>query len=232
MPLVERSGSIFTSDAQVLVNTVNCMGVMGAGIALEMRFRYPEMFRRYEAKCAADEIRIGTLDLDTGTTPWILNFPTKKHWRHPSRPEYLRAGLTAFRAAWEHWGIASAAFPLLGASHGGLAPEDSRRIMTEFLQDLPIDVEVWTFDPRSHDGLVEPLLRRLADSTDKQVAAESGLSVRIVALSRDALKEMTQLNQLASVPGIGEGALEKLFRYATRLRSEPARAEQGALPFE
>lgn len=232
MPIVERAGSIFTSDAQVLVNTVNCMGVMGAGIALEMRFRYPEMFHRYVAKCKAGRIRIGNLDLDTGTTPWILNFPTKKHWRHPSRPNYLRAGLTAFLDEWEDWGIASVAFPLLGASNGGLAPEISRRIMTEFFRDLPIAIEVWTFDARSHDGLIELLRWRLAGTADKQIATESGLSVRMVSMVRDALTEMTQLNQLASVPGIGEGALEKLFLYAMRLKSEPVRIEQAALPFD
>jgi O-acetyl-ADP-ribose deacetylase (regulator of RNase III) len=231
MPIVERIGSIFTSEAQTLVNTVNCLGVMGAGIALEMRYRHPEMFSRYAARCEAGEIRIGTLDLDTRSTPWILNFPTKKHWRHPSRPEFLRAGLAVFRNSWDHWGIESIAFPLLGASHGGLAPEDSRRIMTEYLDDLPIHVEIWAFDASSPDELIESLRRRLANATDRQISTESGLSVRIVAIARDSVATLTQLNQFGLIPGFGEGAMEKLYRYAKQLKASPAQAEQESLPF-
>lgn len=232
MPIIDRTGSIFTSDAQVLVNTVNCLGVMGAGIALEMRYRYPAMFRLYAQRCERNEVRIGTLDLHRETDPWILNFPTKKHWRHPSRPEYLTAGLTAFRESWNDFGIESIAFPLLGASHGGLAPAASRRIMTGFLDDLPIAVEIWTFDPIAPDDLIEPLRRRLATSTDQQIAKESRIPARAVTALRTAAETAHQVSQFGDLPGFGEGTMEKLFAFAIRSRDAGAPADQGVLQFE
>ncbi len=87
------SGNIFTSQCQVIVNTVNCVGVMGAGIALECRLRYPEMYDKYIQYCLESKINIGNLWIYKTESRWILNFPTKKHWKNPSKIEYLHAGL-------------------------------------------------------------------------------------------------------------------------------------------
>lgn len=232
MPIVERSGSIFTSDAQVLVNTVNCVGVMGAGIALEMRYRHPDMFRRYEAKCASGEIRIGALDLDTATTPWILNFPTKKHWRHPSRPEYLRAGLKNFCDRWEDWGITSVAFPMLGASHGGIKPDESRAIMIDFLADLPIDIEIWTYSPRGTDDLVPRLRQQFSQLPDGTLARESALSVKAIGAIRAELDRIEQLGQLAAIPGFGERTLGLTYSYAQSIDPRSPVATQAQLQLD
>ena len=75
------SGNIFTSKCQTIVNTINCVGVMGAGIALECRLRYPEMYKKYVELCENREISIGILWLYKSEDRWILNFPTKKHWK-------------------------------------------------------------------------------------------------------------------------------------------------------
>lgn len=86
-------GDIFSSPAQVLVNTVNTVGVMGKGVALEFKKRYPAMFKSYERVCDEKQLEIGKLLLWKGPEKWVLMFPTKKHWRSPSKLEYIEAGL-------------------------------------------------------------------------------------------------------------------------------------------
>src|SRR5437660_8061005 len=86
-------GDIFDSKAQVIVNTVNCQGVMGKGLALIFKQKYPEMFTVYERECKTGKLAIGKPTLYRKSTPWILNFPTKNHWRLPSKLEYLEKGL-------------------------------------------------------------------------------------------------------------------------------------------
>src|SRR5688572_26562315 len=93
-------GNLFESPAKVLVNTVNTVGVMGKGIALSFKQIYPEMFQRYVQLCESGQLDIGKLWLYKTPHKWILNFPTKKNWRAPSRLEYLEAGLRKFVATY------------------------------------------------------------------------------------------------------------------------------------
>jgi O-acetyl-ADP-ribose deacetylase (regulator of RNase III) len=134
---------LFDSPAQTLVNPVNTMGVMGAGLALAFRRRFPHaMFDDYARLCRAGSLRVGSLYLWRGASPWVLCFPTKTDWRLPSRIEYLEEGLRAFAATYRELGITSAAFPLLGSGCGGLDPEDVRRLLAAYLGPLPIPVAV------------------------------------------------------------------------------------------
>ncbi len=80
--------NLFDSPAQTLVNTVNTVGVMGKGIALAFKQRYPEMYRQYRELCQAGELEVGKLFVYQAGDKIIVNFPTKKHWRSPSRIEY------------------------------------------------------------------------------------------------------------------------------------------------
>ena len=138
------SGNLFDSPAQVFVNAVNTVGVMGKGIAKEFKERYPEMFHRYQALCESGEISIGKLWLYKTPDKWILNFPTKKHWRQPSRLEYIEAGLARFVESYSDYGIYSIAFPALGCGHGGLDFDSQvRPLMEKYLSDLPIDIFVY-----------------------------------------------------------------------------------------
>ena len=86
-----KSGHIFNTKAQTIVNTVNCVGVMGKGIALVFKLRYPNMFVVYKEHCNAKRIAPGKLWLykSEKNAPWVLNFPTKFHWKYPSKMEYL-----------------------------------------------------------------------------------------------------------------------------------------------
>jgi O-acetyl-ADP-ribose deacetylase (regulator of RNase III) len=132
------TGNIFTTKAQTIVNTVNCVGVMGAGIALECRLRFPEMYEKYVTLCDQGQLKIGLLWLYKGDERWVLNFPTKKHWKYPSKKEYLEKGLEKFLSTYEQKGISSIAFPLLGASQGGIDGEESLAIMLSYLEQATI----------------------------------------------------------------------------------------------
>lgn len=142
MEIIE-SGNIFESKAQTLVNTVNCIGVMGKGLALEYKKRYPEMFAVYQRLCKDKLLDIGKLWLYKGQNRWVLNFPTKYDWRQPATEYYLESGLDKFMKTYEERNISSIAFPLLGASNGGLAPEVSLKIMKHYLQHCKIPISIY-----------------------------------------------------------------------------------------
>lgn len=144
MPLqLIRNEDLFETDAQTIVNTVNCVGAMGKGIALEYKKRYPEMYIRYVELCERNLIRPGKLWLYKSTEKWVLNFPTKDHWRTPSKLEYLEEGLEKFVATYREKNIRSIAFPLLGANNGKLDPKSSLEIMTHYLSECDIPVSIY-----------------------------------------------------------------------------------------
>lgn len=137
-------GNLFTSPARVLVNTVNTVGVMGKGIAKTFKDIYPEMFREYQKLCERGQFDIGNLWLYRTPHKWVLNFPTKRHWRNPSKPEYIQAGLEKFVAMYSQYRITSIAFPKLGCGNGGLDWDSQVRPMMEhYLKPLPLDVFIY-----------------------------------------------------------------------------------------
>lgn len=137
-------GDLFQSPAQVLVNTVNTVGVMGKGIALEFKRLFPEMFKQYRDLCETGNLSIGTLWLYKTPNKWVLNFPTKTHWRQPSRIEYIEAGLEKFAETYSKMGIHSIAFPPLGCGNGQLDFEtEVQPLMERYLRKLPIEVFIY-----------------------------------------------------------------------------------------
>jgi O-acetyl-ADP-ribose deacetylase (regulator of RNase III) len=137
-------GDLFQSPAQVLVNAVNTVGVMGKGIALEFKRMFPDMFHQYRDLCEAGKVSIGTLWLYKTSNKWILNFPTKQHWRHPSRIEYIEAGLSKFAETYSKMGIHSIAFPPIGCGNGQLDfATEVQPLMEKYLRKLPIEVFIY-----------------------------------------------------------------------------------------
>lgn len=145
--IIYVKGNIFESPAQVLVNTVNTVGVMGKGIAKQFKDIYPEMFAQYQVFCENKDLDIGKLWIYKSDHKWILNFPTKKHWRSPSKLEYIEAGLEKFVSTYEEKGITSISFPLLGCGNGGLDWENEvKPLMEKYLRPLPIEVYIHLTD--------------------------------------------------------------------------------------
>lgn len=209
------TGNIFTSKCQTIVNTVNCVGVMGAGIAYECRLRYPKMYERYVQLCKDKQILIGTLWLFKGEDKWILNFPTKFHWKYESKPEYLEKGLRKFVETFKEKGITSVAFPLLGASNGGIPESVSIQIMTEHLDKCDIDIEIYYYDPLAYDDLFIKFKTLFNSFQDRELATKSGLRIDFVRKVKTAIErdDIRSLSRLLSVKGIGDVTLEKSFRF-------------------
>lgn len=137
------TGDIFESKAQTLVNTVNCIGVMGKGIALEFKRRFPEMYEDYVARCRRREVRLGEPYLyKRSVLPWVLNFPTKDDWRSLAKLSDIVKGLEYLQAHYRNWGIKSLAVPPLGCGQGQLewrvvGPTLYRHLKR---QDIPVDL--------------------------------------------------------------------------------------------
>ena len=136
-----KVGDLFESQAQTLVNTVNCVGVMGKGIALEFKKRFPNMYEDYVHRCAIGQVKLGQPYLYRRLLPpHILNFPTKQHWRSVSRLGDIVRGLEYLEKHYQEWGITSLAVPSLGCGSGGLDWRDVGPILYRHLSRLDIPV--------------------------------------------------------------------------------------------
>jgi O-acetyl-ADP-ribose deacetylase (regulator of RNase III) len=146
------TGNILDAETEALVNTVNTVGVMGKGIALMFKEAYKENFRQYAAACKRREVKVGSVFVFelpttlTGGPRWILNFPTKEHWRSSTRIEWIEEGLKDLRRVIETRGIRSVAIPPLGCGHGGLRWQVVKPLIESALGDLE-GVDVVVYEP-------------------------------------------------------------------------------------
>ena len=163
--LIYRRTSILESPAQTLVNTVNCVGVMGKGLAHAFKEREPDMFRSYKRICDQQALEPGKLWLWRGKGSWVLNFPTKVHWRNSSRLDWIEQGLAKFVSAYAGQGITEISFPQLGCGNGNLDWEDVRPLMEYFLAKvtIPVYIHDFTVDVGLPEHL-EPIARALKES--------------------------------------------------------------------
>ena len=140
------AGDIFKSEAECIVNPVNCIGVMGKGLALKFKRKYNKMFIDYVMRCREGQVKTGQPYLYKAEGRLILNFPTKQHWRDPSKLEYIEAGLKYFARNYRTWGITSIAFPKIGCGCGGLDWEkDVKPLMYKYLGNLE-DITVYLYE--------------------------------------------------------------------------------------
>lgn len=137
------TGNIFDSPAQVLANPVNTKGVMGKGLALEFKRRFPEMFDAYKLACREGIIKPGGYYLYHMSERDVMLVATKDDWRKPSKLEYIDKALRDFAANFERLDITSIAFPKLGCGCGGLDWDDVRPVMARYLDPLPISVHIY-----------------------------------------------------------------------------------------
>lgn len=212
------TGNIWNSKAQTIVNTVNCEGVMGAGIALECRLRFPLMFNRYKELCANSLLKPGLLWLYKNEGRWILNFPTKTSWKLPTKEEYLHLGLKKFVETFNFKNIQSVAFPLLGASHGGISEQRSIEIMMQYLEPLDLHIEIYKYDPKAQDDLFNEVKNLLLkhENDIEYLSKETKIQKQYLETLIEGIKfnaSLCQINQLINLKGIGPATLEKLFAY-------------------
>ena len=145
-----KSGDLLAEETEALVNTVNCVGVMGRGVALQFKRAFPENFKAYAARCKRDQMKPGRVFVfETGAIVpprYIINFPTKRHWRGKSRLEDIESGLESLAGEIRSRGIRSIAIPPLGSGLGGLHWPSVRTRMEAALRGFD-DVEIVIFEP-------------------------------------------------------------------------------------
>src|SRR3972149_2161617 len=137
-------GDILQSEAQTLINTVNCVGVMGKGIALEFKNRFPDMFQDYIERCNRHEVKPGQPYVyRTLLPPQIINFPTKDHWKSVSKLSDIGHGLEYLLAHYKEWGVQSLAIPPLGCGNGQLEWRAVGPLIYRFSKQMDIPVELY-----------------------------------------------------------------------------------------
>ncbi len=221
------NGNIFNTQLQTVVNTVNCVGVMGKGIALVFKLRYPNMFDIYANHCKNGNISIGKLWLYKGekNAPLVLNFPTKFHWKYPSKMEYLEKGLIKFCETYKEQGITSIAFPLLGAHNGGLDKEEVLTIMLKYLEKCDIPIEIYEYDPDAADDLFENFSHNWRAISALQIKDHTSISKDKIETITSAIEsgKVKSMIGLINEKGIGLKTMEKCFRFVMDLPVNQAR---------
>ena len=146
-----KRGNIIAEDTEAIVNAVNCVGIMGRGLALQFKKSFPENFKAYTTACDRKEVQLGRMfvsdTLKTSRPYYIINFPTKQHWRHKSRIEDIDSGLKALVQEIKDRGIRSIAIPAIGCGLGGLEWAHVQPLIVESLKDIH-DLHVIIFEPQ------------------------------------------------------------------------------------
>lgn len=229
MSYKEIKGNIFNSNAQAIVNTVNCVGAMGKGIALDFKLRYPEMFKEYQKICFRHMLKPGQILPYTKSSPIILNFAIKDDWKDPSRVEWIEETLQKFVAKYHSMGISSVAFPWMGAMNGGLPFETIQSLTRKYLSDLKdIDVEVYEFNPDEPCELYRTLEKIVAEKPfslselEKMSEIKARFWVKIIDAVND--ERTKSINNLCHyyVDGkriIGKTNIERLFVFLTNYKN-------------
>jgi len=194
-----KSGDILKEDAEALVNTVNCVGVMGRGIALQFKKAFPENFKAYAKACKNEEVQPGRMFVfETGqlTNPrYIINFPTKRHWRGKSRMEDIEAGLKALVVKIRQYDIRSIAIPPLGSGLGGLDWSEVRVHIEAALQSL-IDVRVIIYEPKGAPTTEKMVHNREVPTMTAGRAALVGLMNRYLGGLLDPFVTLLEVHKL------------------------------------
>ena len=185
-------------DVEALVNTVNCVGIMGRGIALQFRKAYPDNFKAYALACKHDEVKLGHMFVfDTGRfyPRYIINFPTKQHWKSKSRIEDIRSGLTALVQEVRAREIKSIAVPPLGAGLGGLDWSEVKSDILNAFSELP-EVKVYIFEPSGAPVADEMVRSKKTPNMTVGRAALIGLMRRYLAAVMDPTVSLLELQKL------------------------------------
>ena len=229
MAYKEISGNIFNTKAMAVVNTVNCVGAMGKGIALDFKLRFPEMFKEYQRICFQHLLKPGQILPYKKSNPIILNFAIKDDWKDPSKVEWIEETLQKFVDNYKKLGISSIAFPWMGAMNGGLPIEIIKDLTRKYLSKLEdIDIEVYEFDPNIPCELYNSLENIVVKKNVSMSYLEevSGIKVRYWTKIFDAVNSPTvnSLNNLCNyyVEGkriIGKTNIERLFHFLTSYKN-------------
>ncbi|WP_432194479.1 type II toxin-antitoxin system antitoxin DNA ADP-ribosyl glycohydrolase DarG [Streptomyces sp. bgisy027] len=195
----ESEGNLLDANTEAIVNTVNTVGVMGKGIALQFKQAFPENYKAYKAACDAGDVRIGEMfvfDAHTlGPRRYIINFPTKQHWRAKSKLPDIKSGLEALVDVVQKLHIGSIAIPALGCGNGGLEWSEVRPLIYEAFDRIP-DLRVTLFPPT---GAPQPESMPVATQAPNMTKGRSALVALIHGYVEQAKSERFEASEGASL---------------------------------
>ncbi|MDE3037105.1 MAG: macro domain-containing protein [Pseudomonadota bacterium] len=201
-------GDLLSQEVDAIVNTVNCVGIMGKGIALQFKQKWPENYKAYEKACKAKELRPGKMlvhDLGAlgGKPHYIVNFPTKDHWRGKSQIAFIEEGLKDLVTVIERLNIHSIAIPPLGCGNGGLAWDDVRSLIESYLRPLDNQLAVHLFEPSGAPAASAMVIR----TARPEMTAGRAVLIKLLSLYREtgyllSKIEVQKLGYFAHVAGV------------------------------
>lgn len=220
-------GDILNADAEALVNTVNCVGIMGRGIALQFRKAFPDNYNVYRAACEKKLVEPGKVlvfDLNRLENPrFIINFPTKRHWKGTSRLSDIESGLKALVSEIKRRGIRSIALPPLGCGLGGLQWSEVRPLIENAFQSLP-DVRAFVYEPAGAPAPELMVKQKAKPRLTVGRAALVGLMRRYLSAVMDPFVSLLEIHKLMYFMQVAGEPLKLKFRkgaygpYAENLR--------------
>ncbi len=224
-----KKGTVFNTPAKTIVNSVNIVGVMGAGIALEFKLRYPEMYKNYKKRCENNQVKLGRPYLyKIDDSLWILNFPTKKHWRYKSNLDWIQSGLEYFKNNYKKVDIESIAFPKLGTNNGGLKWQDVKSLMENHLSDLDIDVYICLNEKNEAEGTEKMMLELINKASSKELIDKVGLNNKQsdIIIQNQSIDRFWHINNFK---GIGKKSYNRVFKYYFKKANNDTNFKQMAL---
>jgi O-acetyl-ADP-ribose deacetylase (regulator of RNase III)/uncharacterized protein YwgA len=210
-----KVGDLFESKCQTLVNTVNTVGIMGTGIALEFKKLFPDMYEDYVRCCAEGKVRLGEPYLYKRLTPpWILNFPTKKHWRSVSNLSDIVRGLKYLEQHYKEWGITSIALPPLGCGHGQLEWNIVGPTLYRYMKKFDIPVELYAPHGTPPEELTpEFLSREIAQSLSPGSSVKNKIEPGLIAV----VEILSRIEHEPHHWPVGRTIFQKIAYFATEL---------------
>lgn len=208
-------GTVFNTDADAIVNTINCVGVMNAGIALEYGLRYPELLKDYEQKCKNKEITVGHIYYFQDKDKLIVNFPTKWHFKYPSKIEWIEDGLRDFVKTYKQHNIKSIAFAKLGTLNGGLDWNKVKILMEKYLGNLDIPVYICLDNKKEAEGLEKEMLEVFNNMSSMDLKE----NIRLTSQQLETLEQSMPINRfwkIKELDGIGPTTYKNLFNYCKK----------------
>lgn len=203
--------TVFDVGADCIVNTVNCDGFMGKGLALEFAMRYPEIEKIYKEDCKNGNVKIGQINYYKVSNIKIINFPTKDHFKYPSKLSWIESGLIDFVNKYRSLDVKKVAFPLLGAANGGLNYCDVMNLMNKYLSNLDIDIIICKSKIRSKQD--EKLIDNLKSINYYNLKDDLSLTTEQISSLNSAKTNLYFFNEILKYPKIGIQTYKKLYSY-------------------
>ena len=186
---------------------------MGAGIALEFKLRYPDMYDDYVERCKNNKVIIGNPYIyEITEEKWIMNFPTKNHWRYPSKLEWIEAGFEYFIKNYKKRDIGSIAFPKLGSSNGKLKWEDVNKLMINYLKNLDIDIYICLDEKEEAEG-IEKMMIELINNFSPDYLIKNKITTKLQAYYISQCIPVKRFWQLSVDKKLSKKSYEKLFKF-------------------